>query len=99
MKEVKAPDTPMFQLNVYDINDCGRPGDKLTASSIAVRVLGDSIEGTDNVFGANLVDLYSAFAGHACEYIRDVDPTEEGYRVIAQLYQDAYDKLPAEFVE
>src|SRR2546422_244302 len=49
--------------------------------------------------GGSSPECVSAFAGHACEYIRDVDPTEEGYRVIAQLYQDAYDKLPAEFVE
>jgi hypothetical protein len=46
-----------------------------------------------------MVDLYVAFRGRACEYVEGVDPTYAGYRVIAELYRQAYETLPPKYVD
>lgn len=99
LNEAKDPHTPILQLNVYDVNDCGRPGDDISASALGVRIFNGRIESGVIRNGAFLVDIYTPFKGKACEYIRDVDPTYAGYEVIAQEYQRVHESLAPEFVE
>ncbi len=49
--------------------------------------------------GAFPIDFQTAFKGHACEYISQVDPTYFGYDAILDLHIEAYEALPAEYVD
>ena len=37
LNAVKDPRTPILQNNIYDAMHCGRPGDDISTSAIAVR--------------------------------------------------------------
>ena len=99
LREVKDAHTPIFQLNVYDAYDCGRVADKVSASEVGVQLFNNGPAGAAERHGAQLIDVNAAFRGKACEYLIDVDPTYTGHAVIAELYQRAYEALPADFVE
>jgi len=97
--EAKDPHTPTFQLNVYDAYDCGRVADKISASAVGVSIFNNGPAGAATKHAVHLIDINAAFRGKACEYLVDVDPTYQGYQVIAELYRTAYDSLPADAVE
>jgi hypothetical protein len=99
LNDVKQPLTPVMQLNVYDIDHCGQELADLTNSAVATQVINSAIDGISRVSGAFLVDGAAAFKGHACEYIREYDPTYEGYSVLAQLYAGVWESLPPQFRE
>ena len=99
LEQVKDPQTPIFQLNVYDAYDCGRVADKVSASAVGVQLFNNGPAAAAERHGAKLIDVNAAFRGKACEYLIDVDPTYRGHAVIAELYRTAYEALPAESVE
>ena len=99
IKDAKDPATPLFLLTYYDASDCGQPGVENSPTDVGQRIWNAAIADAAKPFGFFLVDLYAPFKGKACEYIEGVDPTYEGYRVIADLYRAAYESLPASFVD
>lgn len=99
ISDAKPSNTPLFLLTYYNASDCGQPGVEQSPTDIGQRVWNATIAGAARPFGFFMVDLYATFKGNACEYVENVDPTYEGYRVIAGLYRQAYDSLPAEYVQ
>lgn len=99
LNDAKQPLTPLMQVNVYDVDHFGQENADLTSSAVATQLLNGVIEGISRVSGAFLVDNAAAFKGHACEYIRDYDPTYEGYSVLAQVYEGVWESLPVRFGE
>ena len=95
----KDPRTPLFLTTYYDASDCGQPGVEQSPTDVGQRVWDAAIVEAAKPFGFFMVDLYAPFKGKACQYVESVDPTYEGYRVIADLYRAAYESLPASFVD
>lgn len=93
----KDPDTPILHLNVYDPMDCGRPRDNISSSALGVGILNTRIPGPAPQGDVFLADIHGRFLGKACEYIRDVDPTYEGYAAMAEELKETYESLPPAF--
>ncbi len=99
LNAAKDAATPILQNNYYDAMDCGRPGDEISTSAIAVQVFNGSIDGVVRRYGAFLRDFFTAFKSKACEYISGVDPTYAGYDAIFQVDSRLYESLPPGYVE
>ena len=99
LNEAKDPRTPILQNNYYDAMDCGRPGDDVSTSAIAIQIFNQPIEGAIRIHGAFLRDFYTAFRRKACEYISGVDPTYAGYDAILAVDKATYEALPSEYVQ
>jgi hypothetical protein len=99
INDAKSSSTPLFLLTYYNASDCGQAGVEESPTDVGQRVWNATITDAARPFGFFMVDLYVAFRGKACEYVENVDPTYEGYRVIAELYRKAYEALSPEYVE
>lgn len=99
LNEARDPNTPVLQNNIYDAMNCGRPGDEISSSSVAVRIFNDRVKSATFAGGSFLMDFYEPFHGRACELISGVDPTYQGYDVIYEVDVQTYESLPATYVD
>jgi len=99
INQAKDEHMPLFLLTYYNASDCGQAGVEQSPTDVGQRVWNAAITDAAKPFGFFMVDLYAPFKGKACEYVEGVDPTYEGYRVIAGLYRAAYEALPSEYIE
>ena len=99
LNAAKDPNTPVLANNLYDAMNCGRPGDEISTSSVAVRVFNDRVTASTIAGGSFLMDFYEPFHGRACELISGVDPTYKGYDVILEVDKQTYESLPAQYVD
>jgi lysophospholipase L1-like esterase len=100
LDEGKDPHTPLLLLNYYDAWDYGEITPEYTATEPGLFLINQAIaEAADKYEGVFLVDIYPLFKGKAREYISGVDPTYEGYAVIAEAYRGVYESLPPQFVQ
>lgn len=99
LNAAKDPNTPVLQNNIYDAMNCGRPGDEISTSSVAVRIFNERVKSATSAGGSFLMDFYEPFHGRACELISGVDPTYQGYDVIYQVDVETYESLPATYVD
>lgn len=99
INQAKDEHTPLFLLTYYNASDCGQAGVEQSPTDVGQRVWNAAITDAAKPFGFFMVDLYAPFKGKACEYVEGVDPTYEGYIVIAQEYEKAYEALPRSYVD
>ena len=99
LNAVKDDATPIFTNNYYDVTHCGQPGADITITAVTMDIFNQSVDSATASGGAFPIDFQTAFNGHACEYISSVDPTYFGYDAILDLHIEAYESLPAEYVE
>jgi len=91
--------TPIFTNNYYDVTHCGQPGADITITAVTMDIFNQKVDSATASGSAFPIDFQTAFKGHACEYLHDVDPTYLGYDVILALHVEAYESLPPEYVE
>jgi len=94
----KPPETPLFVVLYYNASDCGQPGVETSPTELGQRVWNATIDEAARRHGAIIVDAYTPFKGRACDLIETDDPNYEGYQVLADAYERAYQALPVEFV-
>ncbi len=99
LNAAKDDATPIFANNYYDVTHCGQPGADITITAVTMGIFNEYVDGATASGGAFPIDFQTAFKGHACEYINQVDPTYLGYDAILDLHIEAYEALPAEYVE
>ncbi len=99
LNAAKDPATPILQNNLYDAQNCGRPGDDVSAASLAVQTFNNRVVGATIAGGSFLMDFYTPFHGRACELISGVDPTYKGYDAIYVVDVETYESLPAAYVD
>ncbi|MCH7809962.1 MAG: hypothetical protein IH863_05210 [Chloroflexi bacterium] len=99
LNAVKDDATPIFTNNYYDVTHCGQPGADITTTAVGMDIFNQSVDSATASGGAFPIDFLTAFKGHACEYISEVDPTYLGYDAILDLHIEAYEALAAEYVE
>jgi hypothetical protein len=99
LNAAKDPNTPVLQNDIYDAMNCGRPGDEISTSSVAVRVFNERVRAATIAGGSFFVDFYEPFRGRACELISGVDPTYAGYDLIYGVHVQAYESLPRQYVD
>lgn len=90
----RDPNTPVLVLDYYDPWDTGDSSEQVTALEGKLADMNTLVREEAAKFGLTLVDVYPRFKGHAGELVTGVDPTDEGHRVIAAAYQEAWESLP-----
>jgi lysophospholipase L1-like esterase len=99
LNAAKDDATPVFTNNYYDVTHCGQPGADITITAVTMDIFNQYVDSATVSGGAFPIDFETAFKRHACEYISGVDPTYLGYDAILGLDIEAYEALPAEYVE
>jgi len=99
LNEAKDPNTPLLLLTYYNASDCGQAGVELSPEELGVQGWNQAIIASAQANGAFLADIYTPFRGKGCEYTSRLRPNEKGHAVIAEVYEEVYDSLPAELVE
>jgi hypothetical protein len=99
LNAAKDPSTPILQNNIYDAMNCGRPGDEISSSSVAVRVFNERVKSATIAGGSFLMDFYEPFHARACELVSGVDPTYQGYDEIYKVDVQTYQSLPAQYTD
>ncbi len=99
LNAAKDDATPIFTNNYYDVTHCGQPGADLTTTALGMDIFNQKVDAATVSGGAFPIDFLTAFKGHACEYIHEVDPTDLGYDAILALHVEAYESLPPGYVE
>ena len=99
LNAAKDDATPIFTNNYYDVTHCGQPGADITITAVTMDIFNQFVDSATASSGAFPIDFLTTFKGHACEYISQVDPTYFGYDAILDLHIEAYEALPAEYVE
>ncbi len=99
LNAAKDDATPIFTNNYYDVTHCGQPGADITTTAVGMDIFNQFVDSATASGGAFPIDFLTAFKGHACEYLHEVDPTYLGYDVILALHIEAYESLPDEYVE
>jgi hypothetical protein len=83
----------------YNASDCGQPRVETSPTELGQRTWNATIADIAGRNGAFIVDAYTPFRGRACELIDGVDPNYAGYEVLAAAYEQAYEGLPASYVD
>jgi hypothetical protein len=99
INEAKDPSTPLFLLTYYNASDCGQAGVDLSPEELGVQGWNQAIIAAARANGAFLADIYTPFKGKGCEYTSNLRPNEKGHAIIAEVYEEMYDSLPADLVE
>ena len=97
INEAKNDDTPLFVLLYYNASDCGQDGVDSSPEETSVLGWNAAIREVAERHGAFVVDMYEPVRGKACELVTNLDLNEEGNRVLAEQYRDAYEALPGEY--